>query len=42
MTSHPKILQTLVVEIFKVKNDLDTNIKKDVFGLKEHSYNLRS
>ena len=42
MTVHHKSLQILVTEIFKVKNNLAPNIIKDVFGLKEPPYNLRS
>ena len=42
VTVHHKILQALVTEIFKVKNDLAPNIMKDVFELKEPPYSLRS
>ena len=42
VTVHHKNLQALVTEIFKVKNDLAPDIMKDVFELKEPSYNLRS
>ena len=42
VTVHHKNLQVLVTEIFKVKNDLASNIMKDVFELKELTYNLRS
>ena len=42
MTVHHKILQYLITEIFKVENDLAPDIMKDVFGLKEPQYNLRS
>ena len=42
VTVDPKNLQVLVTEIFKVKNNLAPNIIKDVFELKEPSYNLRS
>ena len=42
VTVHHKILQFLVTEIFKVKNDLAPDIMKDVFELKEPPYNLRS
>ena len=42
MTVHQKNLQVLVTEIFKVKNDLASDIMKDGFELKELPYNLRS
>ena len=42
MTVHHKILQDLVTEIFKVENDLAPDIMKNVFGLTEPPYNLRS
>ena len=42
VTIHHKNLQALVTEIFKVKNDLDPDIMKDVFELKEPSYKPRS
>ena len=42
MTVHHKNLQVLVTKVFKVKNDSDPDIRKDVFELKEPSYNLRS
>ena len=42
VTVHHKSLQALVTEIFKVKNDLASDIMKDVFELKEPPYNLRS
>ena len=40
VTVHYKNLQALVTEIFKVKNDLAPDIMKDVFELKEPTYNL--
>ena len=42
LTVHHKNVQALDTEIFQVKNDLAPNIMKDVFGLKEPQYNLRS
>ena len=42
VTVHHKILQILVTEIFKVKNDLAPDVMKDVFELKETSRNLRN
>ena len=42
VTVHHKNLQVLVTEIFKVKNDLPSDIMKDVFELKEPPHNLRS
>ena len=42
VTVHHKNLESLVTEIFKVKNDLALDIMKDVFELKELTYNLRS
>ena len=42
MTVHHKNLQALATEIFKVKNDLASNIMKDVSALKGPPYNLRS
>ena len=42
MTGYHKNLQDLNKEIFKNKNDLAHDIIKDVFGLKEPPYNLRS
>ena len=42
MTVHQKNLQVLVTEIFKVTNNLAPDIMKDVFELKEPTYNLRS
>ena len=41
VTVHHKNLQVLVTEIFKVTNNLAPNIMKDVFELKEPSYNLK-
>ena len=41
MTVHHKNLQILVTEVFKVKNNLDPDIMKNVFELKESPYNLR-
>ena len=42
VTFHHKNLQFLVTEIFKVKKNWATDITKDVFELKEPTYNLRS
>ena len=42
VTVHPKNLQVLVIEIFKVKNNLVPDIMKYVFELKEPPYKLRS
>ena len=42
MTVHHKNLQVLVTEIFKGKNNLANDIMKDVFELKEPTYNLQS
>ena len=42
VTVHHKNVEVLVTEIFKVKNNLACDIMKDVFELKEPSYNLRS
>ena len=42
VTVHPKNVQVLVTEIFKVKNNLAPNIMNDVFELKEPPYNLQS
>ena len=39
---HHKAIQVLVTENFKVKIDLFPDVMKDVFELKEPSYNLRS
>ena len=35
-------VKVLVIEIFKVKNDLASDTMKDLFELKEPQYNLRS
>ena len=35
-------VKVLVIEIFKVKNDLVSDTMKDLFELKEPQYNLRS
>ena len=35
---HQRNLRVLATEIFKAKNDLSTEIMKEVFGLKEPSY----
>ena len=35
-------VKVLVIEIFKVKNDLASDTMKDSFELKEPQYNLRS
>ena len=42
VTIHQRNLQALATEIFKIKNDLSPEIMKEVFELKEPSYNLRS
>ena len=42
VTIHQRNLQALATEIFKIKNDLSPEIIKEVFELKEPSYNLRS
>ena len=42
VTVHHKNLQVLTTEIFKIKNDLVTDIMKDLFELIESLYNLRS
>ena len=42
VTVHQKNLQVLVTEIFKVENNLASDIMKDVFELKEPPYNLWS
>ena len=42
VTVNQKNLEVLVIEIFKVKNHLAPHIMKDVSGLKEPPYNLRS
>ena len=42
MKVHHKNLQVLVIEIFKIKNNLAPDIMKDVFELKEPPYNLWS
>ena len=39
---HQRNLQVLATEIFKAKNDLSTEIMKDVFGLKSPRISLRS
>ena len=39
VTVHQKNLQVLVTEIFKVKNNLASDIMNDVFELKEPLYN---
>ena len=42
VTIHQRNLKVLATEIFEAKNDLSPEIMKDVFQLKEPSYNLRS
>ena len=42
VTIHQRNLQVLVTEIFKAKNDLSTEIMKEIFKLKEPSCSLRS
>ena len=42
VTGYHKNLQDLNTEIFKDKNNLAPDVIKDVFGLNEPPYNLRS
>ena len=42
VTIHQRNLQVLATEIFRAKNNLSPEIMKEVFELKEPSYNLRS
>ena len=42
VTVHQKNLQVLVTEIYNVKNGIAPEIMKDIFELKNLSYNLRS
>ena len=42
VTIHQRNLQVLAIEIFKAKNDLSSEVMKDVFELKEPSYSLCS
>ena len=42
MSVHHKNLQVLVIEIFKVKNNIAPDIMKNVSELKEPLYNVRS
>ena len=41
-TVHQKNLQVLGTEIYKVKNGIASKIMKNIFGLQNSSYNLRS
>ena len=41
-TIHHKNIQSLAIEIFKVKNDLSNAIMNDIFELRSVSYSLRS
>lgn len=40
VTIHQRNLQVLATEIFKVKNDLDSEIMKELFNLQNPSYNF--
>ena len=42
MTIHQRNLQVLATEIFKLKNELVSQIIKEVFEIQNHTYNFRS
>ena len=42
LRTHQRNLQVLLTEIFKAKNDLSSEIMKEVFESKKASYSLRS
>ena len=42
VTIHQRNLQALAISMYKVKNDLSTEIMKEIFPLVESSYNLRN
>ena len=39
---HQRNLQVLVTEIYKVRNDLEPEVMKDIFHFVQKSYNLRN
>ena len=42
MTNHNNNIQKLMIEFFKILNDMSTPILKDFFELRENSHNVRN